>query len=172
MDLLNEIALIYTADKAYTLAQYIEMWITDSGFEIGINESDSTTKKLAWNSEQTVTERLIDVAEQFGYEISFSFEIEKMAVTHKYEMCIRDRVGMGAVSKAVNTMSNHIGDAVSRYDQLNNFPKVRSNRGIESKASSAALKALDKGITGLPTTLDAATQAVSYTHLDVYKRQE
>lgn len=84
LDLLNEIALIYTADKAYTLAQYIEMWITDSGFEIGINESDSTTKKLAWNSEQTVTERLIDVAEQFGYEISFSFEIEKMAVTHKY----------------------------------------------------------------------------------------
>ena len=82
------------------------------------------------------------------------------------------QVGMGAVSKAVNTMSNHIGDAVSRYDQLNNFPKVMSNLGIESKASSAALKALDKGITGLPTTLDAATQAVSYTHLDVYKRQE
>lgn len=71
------------------------------------------------------------------------------------------QVGMGAVSKAVNTMSNHIGDAVSRYDQLNNFPKVMSNLGIESKASSAALKALDKGITGLPTTLDAATQGVT-----------
>lgn len=84
LDLLNEVALIYTADKAYTLAQYIEMWIEDSGFEIGLNESDSTTKKLAWSSEQTVTERLIDVAEQFGYEISFSFEIEKMSVTHKY----------------------------------------------------------------------------------------
>lgn len=84
LDLLNEVALIYTADKAYTLVQYIEMWIEDSGFEIGLNESDNTTKKLAWNSEQTVTERLIDVAEQFGYEISFSFEIEKMSVTHKY----------------------------------------------------------------------------------------
>lgn len=84
LDLLNEVALIYTADKAYTLAQYIEMWIDDSGFEIGLNESDSTTKKLAWSSEQTVTERLIDVAEQFGYELSFSFEIEKMTVTHKY----------------------------------------------------------------------------------------
>lgn len=84
LDLLNEVALIYTADKAYTLVQYIEMWIEDSGFEIGLNESDNTTKKLAWNSEQTVTERLIDVAEQFGCEISFSFEIEKMSVTHKY----------------------------------------------------------------------------------------
>lgn len=84
LDLLNEVALIYTADKAYTLVQYIEMWIEDSGFEVGLNESDNTTKKLAWNSEQTVTERLIDVAEQFGYEISFSFEIEKMSVTHKY----------------------------------------------------------------------------------------
>ena len=71
------------------------------------------------------------------------------------------QVGMSAVSKAMSTMTSHIGDAVSRYDQLNNFPRVMNNLGIGSKAASSALKQLDKGITGLPTTLNAATQGVT-----------
>lgn len=71
------------------------------------------------------------------------------------------QVGMSAVSKAMSTMTSHIGDAVSRYDQLNNFPRVMNNLGISSKAASSALKQLDKGITGLPTTLNAATQGVT-----------
>lgn len=71
------------------------------------------------------------------------------------------QIGMGAVSKAVSTMTSHIDSAVSRYDQLNNFPRVMNNLGISSKAASSALKSLDKGITGLPTTLDAATQGVT-----------
>ena len=71
------------------------------------------------------------------------------------------QVGMSAVSKGFQVMSSHIGSAVSRYDQLNNFPRVMSNLGIASKDANAALKTLDKGITGLPTTLDAATQGVT-----------
>lgn len=71
------------------------------------------------------------------------------------------QVGMGAVSKAMSTMTSHIDSAVSRYDQLNNFPRVMNNLGVSSKAASSALKSLDKGITGLPTTLDAATMGVT-----------
>lgn len=71
------------------------------------------------------------------------------------------QVGMKAVSAAMNTMSAHIGAAVSRYDQLNNFPKIMSNLGISAKDSKAALKELDDGIAGLPTTLDSATQGVT-----------
>lgn len=71
------------------------------------------------------------------------------------------QIGMGAVRKAVNTMTSHIGDAVKRFDQLNNFPRVMENLGVSSKAASSALKSLDKGITGLPTTLDAATMGVT-----------
>ena len=71
------------------------------------------------------------------------------------------QVGMSAVSKGFQVMNSHIGSAVSRYDQLNNFPRVMSNLGIASKDANAALKTLDKGITGLPTTLDAATQGVT-----------
>ena len=71
------------------------------------------------------------------------------------------QVGMKAVSAAMGVVSSSISSAVSRYDQLNNFPKVMNNLGIATKDTNAALKTLDKGITGLPTTMDAATQGVT-----------
>lgn len=71
------------------------------------------------------------------------------------------QVGMSAVSTTMRSMTSNIGAAVSRYDQLNNFPKVMKNLGIESKASNAALKQINKGIKGLPTTLDSATRGVT-----------
>ena len=83
LDLLNEIALPYTADKAYEIDYYINKFAEDSGFEIGLNEV-SGTKKLAWNDEQTVTERILGVAGEFDAEIAFSFDVEGMAVKHKY----------------------------------------------------------------------------------------
>ena len=46
LDLPNEIALPYTADKAYEIDYYINKFAEDSGFEIGLNEV-SGTKKLA-----------------------------------------------------------------------------------------------------------------------------
>lgn len=71
------------------------------------------------------------------------------------------QVGMMAVSKTVNTLSNHIGSAVQRYDQLNNFPKVMSNLGISAKDTRASLDVLNEGLKGLPTTLNAATSGVT-----------
>ena len=71
------------------------------------------------------------------------------------------QVGMKAVSATMNTLSSHMGDAVSRYDQLNRFPNVMKNLGISAKQSKSALKELDAGIAGLPTTLDSATQGVT-----------
>lgn len=85
LDLLNEIALIRSNEDAYNIGQYINYYIADTGFEIGIDESDSTiTKVLSWSSESTVTERLLDIAKEFDMELSFSFDIERMTVTHKY----------------------------------------------------------------------------------------
>lgn len=71
------------------------------------------------------------------------------------------QIGMSAVRGAMSAVSSSIDDAVSRYDQLNNFPKVMNNLGISAKDSSAALKELDDGISGLPTTLNSATQGVT-----------
>lgn len=86
LDLLNEIAGEYEADKSYTIDHYVEKWINDSGFEIGINEvPTSTTRKLSWTGETSVTDRLASIATQFGgYEISYSFRVKGMEITRKY----------------------------------------------------------------------------------------
>ena len=85
LDLLNEVALPFTAADSFPIANYINKWINDSGFEIGINEVPTTaTRKLKWEGESTVTERLASIATQFGgYEISYSFEIKGLFITRK-----------------------------------------------------------------------------------------
>lgn len=86
LDLLNERAEAYESDKSQYARYYINKYIVDSGFEIGVFEIPSTaTRKLKWESESSVTERLASIATQFGgYEISYSFAIKGLEVTHKY----------------------------------------------------------------------------------------
>lgn len=85
LDLLNEVVGVYVADKAYPITHYIEKFAYDSGFEIGTNEAADLTRKLSWDGEATVTERLASVATQFdGCEVSYSFDIDGLEVTHKY----------------------------------------------------------------------------------------
>ncbi|MGN1014291.1 MAG: phage tail spike protein [Butyricicoccus sp.] len=83
IDLLNEVVGDYEADQEYSAADYVNKYIANTGFEIGINESYGT-KKLEWGEEQTVTERLLDIASEFSCEISYSFDVEGMKVTHRY----------------------------------------------------------------------------------------
>lgn len=85
LDLLNEIVGAYEAAEAHNAEWYVNQYIQDSGFEIGINEVPNLVRKLSWDGEQTVTERLSSIATQFGgFEISYSFDIHGMEITHKY----------------------------------------------------------------------------------------
>ena len=84
LELLNEIALEFSADEEQAIEYYVNKYIGGTGFEIGLNEIGSAIKKrLGWTSESTVTERLLDIAEQFGCEISFSFEMSGLQVVRK-----------------------------------------------------------------------------------------
>lgn len=65
-----------------------------------------------------------------------------------------------ALNKAFELVSNSIGSAVSRVDTLNNAPKVLQNLGFSAQESANATQKLDKGIKGLPTSLDNATSAL------------
>jgi phage minor structural protein len=57
----------------------------DTGFELGINEAENDAPQtLTWSDEATVTERLLDIAGKFECEIGFRFQIDGMAITHKY----------------------------------------------------------------------------------------
>ena len=92
MDLLNEVCPAYEAADNHDVAWYIKRYTADSGFEIGINEVPDLVKKLKFASEQTVTERLTEIAEGFGgFEISYSFAIHGMEVTHKYINIYQER---------------------------------------------------------------------------------
>ncbi len=92
MDLLNEVCPAYEATANHDVAWYIKRYTADSGFEIGINEVPDQVKKLKFASEQTATERLTEIAEGFGgFEISYSFAISGMEVTHKYINIYQER---------------------------------------------------------------------------------
>lgn len=86
LDLINEIVGEYTTAEEHDIEFYVNKFISDSGFEIGVNEiPDVITKKLSWDGESTVTERIASIATQFGdYEVSYSFEIKGFEVSKKY----------------------------------------------------------------------------------------
>lgn len=99
LDLLNEVCKSYEPSDKHEMAYYVKIFIeggkddngtptidsAGTGFEIGINESDPDKKiKLQGLCEQTVTERLQEVAKAFDMEIYYRFTVETMRLTHKY----------------------------------------------------------------------------------------
>lgn len=62
--------------------------------------------------------------------------------------------GVLGVSKAFEVLSSSVGAAVSRYDTLQQFPRVLQQIGYTSDEATDATKKLSEGINGLPTKLD------------------
>ncbi|AVO22573.1 phage tail protein [Aeribacillus composti] len=65
--------------------------------------------------------------------------------------------GSAVVIGAFNAIRNSIGGAISRFDTLNNFPRVMELMGFSAEESEKAIKKLADGIDGLPTALDEVT---------------
>ena len=84
LDLLNEIVGEYAASAAQPAAFYINRFTRDSGWEIGINEIENLSRKLSWEGDATAAERVRSVATQFGAEIGYRFDIDKLQIRHKY----------------------------------------------------------------------------------------
>ena len=64
------------------------------------------------------------------------------------------------ISVAMNQINASIDSAVSRFDALNNFPKVMSNLGIGAEDAEKSIEKMSDKLLGLPTTLDAGALAV------------
>ncbi|WP_077616832.1 phage tail protein [Caenibacillus caldisaponilyticus] len=62
------------------------------------------------------------------------------------------------VSKGIDMVKSSLEGAISRYDTLNNFPRVLQLMGFDAKESKKAIDTLSKGIQGLPTTLDSVAK--------------
>ena len=69
-------------------------------------------------------------------------------------------VATKAFSAGLNLIRNNAGEAVSRLDTLNNFPRVMSNLGIGADEAQKSIKKMSDKLMGLPTTLDAGAMAV------------
>lgn len=66
-------------------------------------------------------------------------------------------LGMGiynAAMQAGTAVSEQFGSAISRYDQLQRFPRILEDMGSSAKDANASVKILSNGINGLPTSLD------------------
>lgn len=92
LDLLNEVVGAYEADQPYAIDHYINKYAAGAGFVIGINEAEGLTKQLVWDSEETASARIANIAAQFdGCEVSFSFKVTGLRVVKKYINIYRER---------------------------------------------------------------------------------
>lgn len=67
---------------------------------------------------------------------------------------------MGAVAiaaKAFDVVRDAVGSAVSRFDTLQKYPTVMNALGYSTRDVAKSTEILDKGIRGLPTSLDSIT---------------
>lgn len=69
-------------------------------------------------------------------------------------------VASAITSKAMDTIGSSISSAVSRADQMNNFPKVMKNLGYSSEDAAKSIKKISDSLDGLPTTSSAMTGMV------------
>lgn len=84
IDLICETAIATEAVNQHTIAWYIEHFTADSGFSIRINEIPNKVRTLSWDSDSTVMERILSIANSFGVELEFDFEIDGLRVTGMY----------------------------------------------------------------------------------------
>lgn len=63
------------------------------------------------------------------------------------------------LGSAWSAVSSSMGDAISRVDTLNQYPKVMQQLGFSTSEAEASIQKLSDGIEGLPTTLDGITSS-------------
>lgn len=63
-------------------------------------------------------------------------------------------------SRVASVVTGSLNSAISRADQMNNFPKVMKNLGYSSEDAAASIKKISSALDGLPTTSSAMTGMV------------
>lgn len=65
------------------------------------------------------------------------------------------------IDTALNTITQHAGDAIERADILNNFPIQMANFGYATSDAETAIDKLHDAVLGLPTALDTIANATA-----------
>lgn len=64
------------------------------------------------------------------------------------------------LSASFRMLTGSMDAAISRYDTMNNFPRVMSNLGIANEEAEKSIEKMSEALIGLPTTLDQGAMAV------------
>ena len=64
------------------------------------------------------------------------------------------------ISKGISLITENLDSAISRFDILNNYPKVMSNLGVATEDAQKSIDKMGEKLLGLPTTLDTAALSV------------
>lgn len=117
------------------------------------------------------------MAESYGITAVFSLKDELSAPLNKISRNMQDiseqphkiTAGLGdmlkgagvftVVSKGVDTLKDSIGSAVSRFDTLNQYPKIMKQMGYSTADAKQSVEVLKTSIDGLPTSLDEITKS-------------
>lgn len=111
-----------------------------------INETTESVEQLSKSARKTFMERLKEELKGVGENSSnSSMSIKDMATS----------LGLVKVaSAAIGILNAALDGAISRYDTLNQYPKVLGALGVETDVATASTNRLAEGIDGLPTTLN------------------
>ena len=69
-------------------------------------------------------------------------------------------VAATAINKTLQTFTANLDGAITRYDTMQQFPKVMKNLGISAEEANEVISDMADKLTGLPTSLDAGARAV------------
>ena len=120
IDLINETVSEYKATQPYTIQAYIERFVYDSGWVIGINEIPNLTRTLEWEGEATCLERILSVATQFdNAELEFSFEFNGNSLIQRKINILKKRGRDNNIKLYVNKDINSIITKENIYDLHN-----------------------------------------------------
>ncbi len=61
---------------------------------------------------------------------------------------------------AMSSISAHVGNAVARFDTLNNYPKVMQSLGYSAKEADSSISKMSERLSSLPTKLDDMASTV------------
>lgn len=62
--------------------------------------------------------------------------------------------------KALDTVTEHVGDAIARFDTLNNYPKVMQSLGYSADDADRSISTMSDRLSTLPTRLDDMASTV------------
>lgn len=84
IDLLNEYVEPYEASGSFPITHYLDRFLFDSGWAVGINEiPHTTTRKLSWEGSDTAVKRLQELAGRFKAEIGYHIEVRGGSIHRK-----------------------------------------------------------------------------------------